>query len=130
MYYHAGTILSTIYGDYPEKKNVVCLKIFDLCQSDTLLHEIALKTQEPVYGKQFKIPDTHEKEVELNFAEWLKLSIIKTSHCKLNSPIFALAKRKGQVQLSWHKSSKTAKPSHTVTSVLAGPEAPLSPPLT
>ena len=31
----------------------------DLGRSDTILHEIHLKTAEPVYVKQFKIPDTH-----------------------------------------------------------------------
>jgi hypothetical protein len=32
---------------------------FDLGRTDTLMHEIALKTQEPIYVKQFKIPDAH-----------------------------------------------------------------------
>ena len=37
---------------------------FDLGRTDTLMHEIALKTEEPIYVKQFKIPDAHRKEVE------------------------------------------------------------------
>jgi hypothetical protein len=37
---------------------------FDLSRTDTLMHEIALKTEEPIYIKQFKIPDAHRKEVE------------------------------------------------------------------
>ncbi len=36
---------------------------FDLGRTDTLMHEIALKTEEPIYIKQFKIPDAHRKEV-------------------------------------------------------------------
>ncbi len=32
---------------------------FYLGQTDTLMHEIALKTQEPTYINQFKIPDAH-----------------------------------------------------------------------
>jgi hypothetical protein len=32
---------------------------FELGRTDTLMHEIALKTEEPVYVKQFKIPDAH-----------------------------------------------------------------------
>jgi hypothetical protein len=37
---------------------------FDLGCTDTLMHEIALKTSEPIYVKQFKIPDTHRQEVK------------------------------------------------------------------
>ncbi len=37
---------------------------FDLGRTDTLMHEITLKTEEPIYIKQFKIPDAHQKEVE------------------------------------------------------------------
>ncbi len=32
---------------------------FDLGQTDTLMHKIALKTAKPMYVKQFKIPDMH-----------------------------------------------------------------------
>jgi hypothetical protein len=28
------------------------------------MHEIALKTEEPIYIKQLRIPDAHQKEVE------------------------------------------------------------------
>ncbi len=42
---------------------------FDLGCTDTLMHEIALKTQEPIYVKQFKIPDAHHKEVERHVLE-------------------------------------------------------------
>jgi hypothetical protein len=37
---------------------------FDLGRTDTLMHEIALKTSEPIYVKQFKIPDVHRQEVK------------------------------------------------------------------
>jgi hypothetical protein len=37
---------------------------FDLVCTDTLMHEIALKTEEPIYVKQFRIPDAHRQEVE------------------------------------------------------------------
>ncbi len=37
---------------------------FDLGRTDTLMPEIALKTLEPIYVKQFKIPDVHRQEVE------------------------------------------------------------------
>ena len=39
--------------------DVVSLNKFDIRQTDTLLHVIALKMQEPVYIKKFKITDAH-----------------------------------------------------------------------
>jgi hypothetical protein len=49
---------------------------FDLGQTETLMHEIALKTAEPIYVKQFKILDVHRKEVEQHMLDWLKLGVI------------------------------------------------------
>jgi len=37
---------------------------FDLGRTDTLMHEIALKTSEPIYVKQSKIPYAHCQEVK------------------------------------------------------------------
>ena len=60
----------------PEQYQQQCLKLllqnheavsqdkFNLGRTDTLMHEIALKTEEPIYIKQFRIPDAHQKEVE------------------------------------------------------------------
>ncbi len=64
-------ILKTIHLNVPEQFSEQYLKIilknheavsqdkFDLGRTDTLMHEIALKTEEPIYAKQFKIPDAH-----------------------------------------------------------------------
>jgi tetrahydrodipicolinate N-succinyltransferase len=51
----------------------VCQDKFNLGRTDTLLHKIALKTDETIYIKQFRIPDAHQKEVERHVLEWLKL---------------------------------------------------------
>ncbi len=72
---------------------------FDLGQTDTLMHEIALKTQEPIYVKQFKIPDAHRKEVEHHVLEWLKIGVIQPARSRYNSPIFAVMKKDGNVCL-------------------------------
>ena len=56
---------------------------FDLGRTDTLMHEIALKTSEPVYVKQFKIPDAHRQEVEKHVLEWLKLGAVSYTHLTL-----------------------------------------------
>jgi hypothetical protein len=72
---------------------------FDLGRTDTLMHEILLKTQEPIYIKQFKIPDAHCKEVEKHVLEWLKLGVIQPAHSRYNSPIFAVMKKDGNMRL-------------------------------
>jgi hypothetical protein len=72
---------------------------FDLGRTDTLMHEIALKTSEPIYVKQFKIPDTHCQEVERHVLEWLKLGVIQPARSRYNSPIFAVMKKDGGVRL-------------------------------
>jgi hypothetical protein len=71
----------------------------DLGHTDTLMHEIALKTSEPIYVKQFKILDAHHKEVKKHVLEWLKLGIIQPARSHYNSPIFAAMKKDGNVRL-------------------------------
>jgi hypothetical protein len=68
---------------------------FDLGRTDTLMQEIAHKTQEPIYVKQFKIPDAHRKEVECHVLEWLKLGVIQPAWSRYSSPIFAVLKKDG-----------------------------------
>jgi hypothetical protein len=62
------------------------------------MHKIALKTQEPIYIKQFKIPDARRKEVEQHVLEWLKLGVIQPACSCYNSRIFAVKKRDGAVR--------------------------------
>ena len=72
---------------------------YDLGRAKTLMHEIALKTEEPVYIKQFKIPDAHREEVEKHVAEWLKLGVIQPTRSKFNCPIFVVAKKNGGLRI-------------------------------
>ena len=72
---------------------------FDLGRSETLMHDIALKSEEPVYVKQFKIPDAHREEVEKHVAEWLKLGVVQPCRSKFNSPLFVVMKKNGGVRL-------------------------------
>jgi hypothetical protein len=72
---------------------------FDLGITDTLMHEIASKTAEPIYIKQFKIPDAHCKEVKKHVLEWLKLGVIQPARSHYNSPIFAVMKKDGIMRL-------------------------------
>ncbi len=66
---------------------------FDLGPTDTLMHKIALKTQEPIYVKQFKIPDAHRQEVVKNVLEWLKLGVIQPPGAATTAPYLRWWKR-------------------------------------
>ena len=72
---------------------------FDLGRANTLMHEITLKTKEPIYVKQFKIPEAHQQEVERHVAEWLKLGVVEPTRSKYNSPLFVVMKKNGGVRL-------------------------------
>ena len=72
---------------------------FDLGRCRTDLHEITLKTEEPIFVKQFKILDAHMEEVEKHVIEWLKLGVIEPARSKYNSPIFVVAKKNGGIRL-------------------------------
>jgi hypothetical protein len=72
---------------------------FDLGHTDTLMHKILLKMLEPLYVKQFKIPDAHQKEVECHVLKWLKLGIIQPVRSQYNSPIFGVGKKDVGVRL-------------------------------
>jgi hypothetical protein len=71
----------------------------DLGKCDLIQHEIHLKTKEPVYIKQFKIPEGHQQAVTNQVKEWLKLGIVQTSHSRYNSPIFVVKKKDGSFRL-------------------------------
>ncbi len=66
---------------------------------NSILGKIALKIQEPIYIKQFKIPDAHRKEVKRHVLEWLKLGVIQPDRSRYSNPIFALMKKDGNVPL-------------------------------
>ena len=72
---------------------------YDLGKTETLMHDITLKSEEPVYVKQFKIPDAHRQQVEQHVTEWLKLGVVQPSRSKFNSPIFVVAKKNGGLRL-------------------------------
>ena len=58
-----------------------------------------LKTDEPIYVKQFCIPDMHHVEVKKHVTEWLKMGVVQPARSKYNSPIFAVAKKNGGIRL-------------------------------
>ncbi len=72
---------------------------YDLGLAKDFKHKIHLKTQDPVYRKQFKIPKVHHQFFEQTLDEWLKLGVVKRSNSLYNSPIFCVPKKQGGLRI-------------------------------
>ncbi len=90
-----------VLNEYKEKYHALLAKhrkIFSISKSnlgycDTVLHKLFMKTEEPVYVKQFKIPEAHQNYLQDQVREWLKLGIIQPSRSRYNSPVFLIQKK-------------------------------------
>jgi len=58
-------------------------------------HWIHLKNENPVYGKQFKIPEAHHNFIKQTLEECLKLGVVWRLDSLYNSPIFCMPKKQG-----------------------------------
>ena len=67
----------------------------DLGRAKDFFHKIHLKDNDPVYRKQFKIPDAHNDFISKTINEWLKLGVVGRSQSMYNSPIFCVPKKNG-----------------------------------
>jgi hypothetical protein len=69
---------------------------YDFGLASNFKHKIHLKDNNPVYRKQFKIPEAHQNFIEQSLEEWLKLGVVKCSNPLYNLPIFCVPKKQGQ----------------------------------
>ena len=67
----------------------------DLGKANNFKHEILLKSKEPVYVKQFRIPESHRDKLVAQIKEWLKFGVIEQTNSRYNSPIFIVPKKDG-----------------------------------
>ena len=72
---------------------------FDLGFTDAISHKINMKTKQPVYTKQFRIPDMHQNEILEHITEWLKQSVIEECQSPYNSPVFCVPKKGGGLRI-------------------------------
>ena len=72
---------------------------FDLGFSDIVTHHIHMKNKQPIYTKQFRIPDAHQKEI-VNHIEQLKSqNVIEECSSPYNSPVFCVQKKDGSLRI-------------------------------
>ena len=64
-----------------------------------MLHDISLKSNEPIYIKQFKIPDAHQDKVANHVKQWLNPRVVQPTRSKFNSPIFVVSKHYGGLRI-------------------------------
>jgi hypothetical protein len=74
---------------------VVSSSKYDLGKCTTSMHDIELKTEDPIYIKQFRIPEAQRETVQKHIEELLKLGVVRPSRSKFNSPIFVVNKKDG-----------------------------------
>jgi hypothetical protein len=77
-------------------QQAISVNKYDLGLATNFKHKIHLKDNNPVYRKQFKIPEAHQNFIEQSLDEWLKLGVVKRANSLYNSPIFCVPKKQGQ----------------------------------
>jgi len=70
----------------------------DLGTATHFEHAIQLKNFDPIFRKQFRIPDQHRQALETQVEEWLKMGIIEPCHSRYNSSIFVVPKKGGKLR--------------------------------
>jgi hypothetical protein len=77
-------------------QGAISMDKYDLGLAKNYKHKIHLKIEDPVYRKQFKIPEAHHQFIEQTLEEWLKLGVVRRSDSLYNSPIFCVPKKQVQ----------------------------------
>jgi hypothetical protein len=79
-------------------QEAISVNRFDLGRAKDFMHKIYLKDDNPVYRKQFKIPEAHQTFIVVTLNEWLKLGVVKRTNSLYNSPLFCVSKKRTQFE--------------------------------
>ncbi len=74
----------------------ISLDKYDLGLAKDFTHKIHLKDGQPIFQKQFNLPESHTQFIEQSLDEWLKLGVVQQSNSSYNFPIFCVPKKQGQ----------------------------------
>ncbi len=90
---------------------------YDLGLAKDFTHWIHLKDDQPIFQKQFNLPEAHTQFIKQSLDEWLKLGVVRQSNSPYNSPIFCVPKKQG-------RDSGSFKTSGSSTSTLTSTNTP------
>jgi hypothetical protein len=109
--YHSGYIDILV-----KHQAAISLDKYNLGLAKNFTHQIHLKDNQPIYRKQFNLPEAHTQFIEQSLDEWLKLGGVRQSTSDYNSPIFCVPKKQGQ-DYGLYKTSgcSTSTPTSTST---------------
>jgi len=79
-----------------KQQAAISLDKYDLGLAKNFTHRIHLKNNQPIFRKQFNLPEAHTQFIEQSLDEWLKLGVVRQSNSSYNSPIFCVPKKQGQ----------------------------------
>jgi hypothetical protein len=74
----------------------ISLDKYDLGLAKNFTHWIHLKDNQPIFRKQFNLPEAHTQFIEQSLDKWLKLGVVRQSNSNYNSPVFCVPKKQGQ----------------------------------
>ena len=74
---------------------------YDLGRTQTYTHQIRLKdpNQQPVFQRQYRLPEAHQKAAIKEVEEMLKLGVLRPSSSSWNSSVFMVVKPGGGLRL-------------------------------
>ncbi len=67
---------------------------YDLGFSEAVSHKINMKNNQPIFIKQFCIPDAHQEVILEHINEWQNKKVIEECSSPYNSPVFCVPKRR------------------------------------
>ena len=72
---------------------------YDLGFSDAVSHKINMKNNQPIFVKQFRIPDAHQEVILEHINEWQNKKVIEECSSPYNSPVFCVPKKGGGLRI-------------------------------
>jgi hypothetical protein len=90
------TLSKSVYQHLGQTPTAISLDKYDLGLAKNFTHRIHLKDDQPIFRKQFNLPEAHTQFIEQSLDEWLKLGVVRQSNSSYISPIFCVPKKQGQ----------------------------------
>jgi hypothetical protein len=64
-----------------------------------MAHDIKIKKLDPIYLKQFRIPEAQREAIQKHVEDLLKLGVVRPSRSKLNNQIYMVSRPDGGLRV-------------------------------